>query len=119
MDIRTKFTLNIPEALIQALGITEDTLFVVSFDDGRLIIEPIFEETEDDLFDMDTQRDAWHKEGYNKGVFDGYIRGYRQGFDDATDGRAFDDSYPADCDYDCLGCRFYNPINRIRNADEE
>jgi hypothetical protein len=119
MDIRTKFTFNIPEALIEALGITENTPFVVSYQEGILTVEPILEETEDDLFDMDTQRDAWHEEGYNEGVFDGYTRGYHQGFDDATDGRSFDDTYPADCDYDCPNCRFCNATNDIHNAYDE
>ena len=41
MDIRTKFTLNIPEALIKALGITEDTLFIVKYESGELTLEPI------------------------------------------------------------------------------
>lgn len=71
MDIRSKFSFNIPEALIEALGITEDTPFVVSFEDGKLTVEPILddnEESNDVTVDIESENDAWYEEGYEVSV---------------------------------------------------
>ena len=126
MDIRSKFSFNIPEALIKALGITEDTPFVVSFEDGKLTVEPILddnEESNDVTVDIESENDAWYEEGYDEGHYDGYTKGYSVGYDDAENGREFNDAYPEDCgidcDYDCENCRFYNASKDTCEASEE
>ena len=126
MDIRSKFSFNIPEALIETLGITEDTPFVVSFEDGKLTVEPILdynEEVDDVTVDIESENDAWYEEGYDEGLCDGYTKGYSIGYDDAENGRDFDDSYPdecgIDCDYDCEHCQFYNASKDTCEASEK
>lgn len=126
MDIRSKFSFNIPEALIETLGITEDTPFVVSFEDGKLTVEPILdnnEESNDVTVDIESENDAWYEEGYDEGHYDGYTKGYSVGYDDAENGREFNDAYPEDCgidcDYDCENCRFYNASKDTCEASEE
>jgi hypothetical protein len=126
MDIRSKFSFNIPEALIEVLGITEDTPFVVSFEDGKLTVEPILddnEESNDVTVDIESENDAWYEEGYDEGHYDGYTKGYSVGYDDAENGREFNDAYPEDCgidcDYDCENCRFYNASKDTCEASEE
>ena len=126
MDIRSKFSFNIPEALIEPLGITEDTPFVVSFEDGKLTVEPILddnEESNDVTVDIESENDAWYEEGYDEGHYDGYTKGYSVGYDDAENGREFNDAYPEDCgidcDYDCENCRFYNASKDTCEASEE
>lgn len=126
MDIRSKFSFNIPEALIEALGITEDTPFVVSFEDGKLTVEPILDEDEesnDVTVDIESENDAWYEEGYGEGHYDGYSKGYSVGYDGAENGREFNDAYPEDCgidcDYDCENCRFYNASKDTCEASEE
>jgi hypothetical protein len=126
MDIRSKFSFNIPEALIETLGITEDTPFVVSFEDGKLTVEPILDDNEgsnDVTVDIESENDAWYEEGYDEGHYDGYTKGYSVGYDDAENGRKFNDAYPEDCgidcDYDCENCRFYNASKDTCEASEE
>ena len=92
MDIRSKFSFNPPTALIEALGITENTPFVVSFEDGKLTVEPILdynEEADDVTVDIESENDAWYEEGYDEGHYDGYTKGYSVGYDDAENGREF------------------------------
>lgn len=126
MDIRSKFSFNISEALIEALGITEYTPFVVSFEDGKLTVEPILddnEESNDVTVDIESENDAWYEEGYDEGHYDGYTKGYSVGYDDAENGREFNDAYPEDCgidcDYDCENCRFYNASKDTCEASDE
>ena len=126
MDIRSKFSFNPPKALIEALGITENTPFVVSFEDGKLTVEPILdynEESDDVTVDIESENDAWYEEGYDEGHYDGYTKGYSVGYDDAENGREFNDTYPVDCgidcDYDCEHCQFYNASDDTCGASEE
>lgn len=44
MELNFKLTYNIPEELIKALGINEDTLFCTSYEDGTLCVEAVNEE---------------------------------------------------------------------------
>lgn len=52
MEINCKLTFNIPEELIDALGISEDTVFETYYENGALHIHPLTEaelaELEDD-----------------------------------------------------------------------
>ena len=57
MEINCKLTFNIPEELIDALGISEDTVFETYYENGSLHIHPLTEaelaELEDDIDDED------------------------------------------------------------------
>ena len=44
MDFKTKFRFDIPEALIEALGINDDTVFIVSYENGSISVEPLTDE---------------------------------------------------------------------------
>ena len=115
MDIRTKIIINLPEPLIEALQITEDTPFLVRFEDGSLIIEPLFLDGEDSGEDFSPSsgycgcREEEEEDEYPDGFEDGYEEGYRFGFHDGSNMRKFNKSYPRDCgidcDYDCRNCR--------------
>ena len=100
--------------------------FVVSFEDGKLTVEPILddnEESNDVTVDIESENDAWYEEGYDEGHYDGYAKGYSVGYDDAENGREFNDAYPEDCgidcDYDCENCRFYNASKDTCEASDE
>ena len=76
MDIRAKISVTLPDELISALEIDEDTAFITSYENGRLIIEPVeddeFEVPEGDILDEllgEEYRDGY-EDGYNKGYFD-------------------------------------------------
>ena len=127
MDIRSTISLNIPEALVTALGITDETPFVVNFKDGVLTIEPIVTETEeldDAIIHIESENDEWYEEGYSEGHYDGYMRGYQAGYSDSENGLEFDDNYidddAVDCDYDCDNCCYYDTLSNTCEAlDEE
>ena len=117
MDIQ--FSFNIPHALIEALGITEDTPFVISFEDGRVTVEPILDENKEidhAIVTLESENKEWYEEGYDEGYGegfdDGYLKGYSAGYDDGENGRDYNGDYPddcgIDCDYDCQNCPFYN-----------
>ena len=130
MDIRTKISVTLPDGLIKALGIGEDTAFFTSFIDGQLVIEPVvedkYEETEDESFE-DALEDEY-EEGYEEGVdegrvegaLEGYEDGYEKGYYDAMHGNPFnnsykgrmwelrDDSYKSDCINRCEHCARMN-----------
>lgn len=122
MDIRSTISFDIPRPLIETLGITEDTPFVVTFNNGTLIVEPIIEKSnnyDDATLDIEYENNDWYEEGYEEGYEDGhedgkcegYRQGYRAGYEDAGHGRAFDNTYPyATCDYLCHTCRFFNAV---------
>ena len=126
MDLRTKISVTLPDGLIKALGIGEDTAFFTSFIDGQLVIEPVdedeYEETEDESFEDE------YEEGYEEGVdegrvegaLEGYEDGYEKGYYDAMHGNPFnnsykgrmwelrDDSYKSDCINRCEHCARMN-----------
>ena len=54
MELNFKLTYNIPEELIKALGINEDTLFCTSYEDGTLCVEAVNEEDAELIKDADT-----------------------------------------------------------------
>lgn len=76
MDIRTKITVTLPDELITALEIDEDTAFITSYENGRLTIEPVdddeFEEPDGDILDelLGEEYQEGYEDGYNKGYFD-------------------------------------------------
>ena len=54
-----KITLTLPEEMIKTMGITEDTLFITSYENGQIQIEPYDEE---DLEDDFPYEDAFDEE---------------------------------------------------------
>ena len=44
MDFRMKITLTLPEEMIKTMGITEDTLFITTYEDGQIHVEPYDED---------------------------------------------------------------------------
>ena len=54
MEINCKMTYHLPEELISALGITEDTAFETYFEDGAIHIHPL---TDDELSEMESDED--------------------------------------------------------------
>ncbi len=128
MDIRSKLTINISEELIKALGITEDTFFIVNYENGKLTIEPIIVEDDDKPVEIDgsdilAELDAEYEEGYAEGLLDGYHEGYTNGYADARAGRPFDDTLPDEiepiCDHDCTSCQFYDAANEHCKAPKK
>ena len=91
MDIKTKFRFDIPEALIEALGINEETVFIVNYENGSISVEPLTdEENTEAIEDYEDEIDDAFDEGYCTG----YPEGYRKGFADAKAGLKYDDSVP-------------------------
>lgn len=98
MDVKMKFTINIPEEISDMLGIDEDTLFVTSYEDGILSVEPILDEEEDEDEEYEEEEEESESEntegvtsegfkafcegkaeGYLAGFEEGYLKGYRDG----------------------------------------
>ena len=122
MDIRSKFTLIVPERVIKAFDITEDTIFLVEYKDGELSVEPINDYDEEDYTDYindSSEEDELYGDSYNDGFCDGYAEGYRSGFNDALSGREYKETQPSDCgidcDYDCSECRYKDRNKRRFN----
>lgn len=63
MDYKVKMTTKIPREIVKLLNINESTIFLTSFEDGQLVIEPIngeeWEEYDDfeDFYDNDINDD--------------------------------------------------------------
>ena len=83
MNAKIEFVAELPEELIAALGLNEETDFRSWFEDGALHVcveeEPLdFGEVFCDGFE------EGHNAGYRKGLTEGYARGYRAGIDSQT-----------------------------------
>ena len=48
MDYKAEFTITLPDELLDALGIDEDTLFEAFYEDGKIKVRPL---DEDDLYE--------------------------------------------------------------------
>lgn len=57
MEYRAEFTITLPENLLEALGINEDTLFEAYFDDGKIKVSVLDEDDLDDEFEDDEDFD--------------------------------------------------------------
>ncbi len=59
MEINLKITLGLNKSLIESLGITDDTAFITTYHDGKLVIEVLDDDgfIEDDLYDEDEDYD--------------------------------------------------------------
>lgn len=58
MDLKLKLTVTLPEELTETLGITENTLFGTSYEDGHIIIESY---NEDEFVSPDEEYDEDEK----------------------------------------------------------
>ena len=93
MEINCKMTYRVPEELVSALGLNEDTAFETYFEDGAIHIHPL---TDEELDEYESPNNAP---------------------DDLCDGIceecALDDCCPYDeedddeCDENCENCRYY------------
>lgn len=97
MDIKMKFTINIPEEIRDMLELDEDTLFVTSYENGILSVEPLLDEEEDEEEKYEEEEESesdtaegvtsegfkafcdGKAEGYLAGFEEGYLNGYRDG----------------------------------------
>ena len=106
MDFRMKITLTLPEEMIKTMGITEDTLFITTYEDGQIYIEPYDEDElaedfpEDDEFnddyddaDMEVDFSAALASAFERGTRQGYEDGYACGFGDAHKGLPYNYFY--------------------------
>ena len=86
MEIKCKVSFALPEELINALNITEDTAFYASFSEGRVVLEI----ADEDEFDEDE---------YDEEDFDE---------DDYTEDDLYDEDDDYDCDEDdCDHCEYF------------
>lgn len=131
MDIRTKITVDLPLELIVALGLDNSKKLSVTYENGSLTIDSIYDSELISAEEYNYEED--YEEGYEEGCAEGYSDGYFQGYIDAKNGRVFNNAYPTDddesetsgkdcgidCDYDCYDCGFYNPANRFCTAYDD
>lgn len=95
MDIKTKFRFDIPEALIEALGINDDTVFIVSYENGSITVEPLTEEENiEEIEEYEDEIDNAFEDGYEEGYYTGYPDGYKKGYTDAKAGLKYDATVP-------------------------
>jgi flagellar biosynthesis/type III secretory pathway protein FliH len=122
MERNHKLTVNVPQHLIEAMGITEDTEFEIYFAEGKLHISALDEadiklrEIEDESAFEDGYEEGF-REGEGNGRMEGYDKGYRYGYSDAILGKRFNpeiqnaevflDTF--DCDVDgCEECELFD-----------
>lgn len=54
MDYKAEFTITLPDELLDALGIDEDTLFEAFYEDGKIKVRPLDEaDLDEDIEDSD------------------------------------------------------------------
>ncbi len=54
MDYKAEFTITLPDELLDALGIDEDTLFEAFYEDGKIKVRPLDEDDlDEDVEDSD------------------------------------------------------------------
>ena len=54
MDYKAEFTITLPDELLDALGIDEDTIFEAFYEDGKIKVRPLDEaELDEDIEDSD------------------------------------------------------------------
>lgn len=54
MDYKAEFTITLPDELLDALGIDEDTLFEAFYEDGKIKVRPLDEDDlDEDIEDSD------------------------------------------------------------------
>lgn len=95
MDIKTKFRFDIPEALIEALGINDDTVFIVRYENGSITVEPLTEEENiEGIEEYEDEIDNAFEDGYEEGYYTGYPDGYKKGYADAKAGLKYDATVP-------------------------
>ncbi len=95
MDFKTKFRFDIPEALIEALGINDDTVFIVSYENGSITVEPLTEEENiEGIEEYEDEIDNAFEDGYEEGYYNGYPDGYKKGYADAKAGLKYDATVP-------------------------
>ncbi len=86
MEIKCKVSFALPEELINALNITEDTAIYASFSEGRVVLEIADE-------------DEYDEDEYDEEVFDE---------DDYTEDDLYDEDDDYDCDEDdCDHCEYF------------
>lgn len=107
MELNFKLTYNIPEELIKALGINEDTLFCTSYENGTLCIETVNAEDAELIDDIPAEATDTYRLGYG----DGYRDGYHAAMDE-TEPPAVVCTDVDDCDDEgspCYDCPYYCP----------
>lgn len=129
MEIRSRLTINIPEQLVQVLGINESTKFVPTFRNGKLELDFASGELNlsngrrtaqldlsadhpicADIFGAgynagymvgyDEGTDKGIAVGYEVGEAEGYKDGYWYGYQDGKKGNDYDDTLPDTDDED-------------------
>ncbi len=106
MDFRMKITLTLPEEMIKTMGITEDTLFITTYEDGQIHVEPYDEDDlaedfpDEEEFEEDYDDDAMGVDflaalasAFERGTRQGYEDGYAYGFGDAHKGLPYNYYY--------------------------
>ncbi|MBQ8408419.1 MAG: hypothetical protein IJY39_06090 [Clostridia bacterium] len=106
MDFRMKITLTLPEEMIKTMGITEDTLFITSYENGQIHVEPYDEDDlaedfpDEEEFEEDYDDDAMEVDfsaalasAFERGTRQGYEDGYVNGFGDAHKGLPYNYYY--------------------------
>ena len=54
MDYKAEFTITLPDELLDALGIDEDTIFEAFYEDGKIKVRPLEEaDLDEDIEDSD------------------------------------------------------------------
>ena len=91
MEIKCKVSFALPEELINALNITEDTAIYASFSEGRVVLEIADEDEYDE--------DDYNEEDFEEDDFDE---------DDYTEDDLYDEDNDYDCDEDdCDHCEYF------------
>ena len=123
MELNLRLTHELPEEIIEAFGIDEDTVFSAYFSNGKIVIETV---TESDLAEAEIAAEEDYSEGYSDGFYEGY-RASRKGeplpekYGNAENGED-DPRCPEDCDncdYCCPNCGGCNIYRQEGDEDNE
>ena len=120
VEVKLRIAVLVHQELQHIINQQEDPMFIVSRENGHIIIKPM-EEYGISEISVGTETD--YRKGHLAGVTDGYEDGYHRGFQDCTRQQEYDPRYQGkswlasynykngpNCTGHCHDCDFYDDI---------
>ena len=120
VEVKLRIAVLVPQELQHIINQQEDPMFIVSRENGHIIIKPM---EEYGIREISVGTETDYRKGYMAGVTDGYEDGYHRGFQDCTRHQEYDPRYQGkswlaaynykngpNCTGHCHDCEFYDDI---------
>lgn len=117
MEIRSRFTVKIPDFLLKVLGINEKSKITPTFQDGRLVLDIVSHNRKfldvGQTATLVLDQEKWMRSGFIAGRRKGRAEGYEDGYDEGHD-----DGFKAGCELGELEGYFEGYGNGYRDGRE-